>query len=1352
MKYISIVLASLLALTFASCQRDEVDDFGGSGLSGQIQLRFEVQSNDLIDVDTRATEAVESDLQEVYIFLFKENGDPLLDEPMKITDLNMTVTEEYARTYTGQINCGDKVQPNDKVYLYAMANLGTRLSNGIDGAKTAYLQGRTVFMNRLFTSDKLTLEPLGTSVPFTGRASTDGLVTVDQSGRINTYIRLRRPYAKIDFDFHVGNDMILFEPTSYDLCNLPHACAQHYTGEVLAEDVAAGIEYETIADRQFSLTSPMSFGFYMLENLQKAANTVAAYHDRDKKVTDAVTGLNTSEFLNAPKNSTYVVVHGKFTEYSEPADPDNPAVHRDIKYVGDVSYTIHLGDFSKNDFSNFSVERNHWYTYNVTINGVDQIIVEAKDKTETQSGAEGYIIDATESAMIYDLDSHYETVLLRIPLAALDTATGEIAVRDEKGLTMRVTSPYTDDSGGANPGTSNIVRYEDLFDATLADVRDAADGSKPFTFPKTIKLLKDNKAIDVNWIRYVSQNQGNNSVAYSESLTSVRNSMNTYDLILVLGRLLVHIKEDYDKNGLAAFENWENNTKIYKVGGLPAFGFTGKIDLSGNKEDPNNPNYQIYVVREDNRLVAYFTAFVDEYVYDYNPYTNTTLNDPTKPANWPEYTNTIPRVIDLASNPVTSDDGASTYATILYSISQKSIGTPFRTDDPSINAYGFESVDETRPTSSYTYLNNTNGDDLDGLNNYRTILKEFNNGLTFGTSKWYDFVNFSITSNAYTGPRDDKINNMMVREYASFLCLQRNRDKNGNDKIDEEEIEWYLPAINQYMSMWIGAEGVRTTARLFDNNTSDAAANRSQYNLLSHMYTSSGEMKRIYWAIEGASYGQFGGGTDGNHWMSSTHGVRCARNLQFTGDAPSYSSVLEQVSDEDGNTVTVYNLGNLAPEAVRSTASYFRSEYGPHHERQVQNKPAERFQLARKDLEVPEREVATLPVLAAPKISQSDIELRDHTMAASPEVTATITRSRRYYWENYTYTLNVTIADTRDMTYGWTDISTQPASDDDWTVISNKTWSVSQTTTDTHTYYIWGRDAAGNYTAYTSVQLVSTGFGNSSSRTAPVTTQAGDTHQDLYFKMSSLLNPIDMSKYDGGDTDLHLRCGDNTNITYEIAFGNNQSYQEYKFKQGADGAYYTVSPIRSDVNSPIKIRARYTFSKLSETYPSNPVIINKVGDNWVLDETSGQDTQEGSQTSNPTYIFSSDYVATSNNLCNKYYSELRDGSDLGLWRVPNQRELAVLVLRGLGNTTLTANAYYFSRTTFSNTNVGRTLFYYDNMFHIMQLVTDKTVDAASSVAPLSGRIRCVRDREPKAIDKTVSAHDGRYRNGSKRTN
>lgn len=112
-------------------------------------------------------------------------------------------------------------------------------------------------------------------------------------------------------------------------------------------------------------------------------------------------------------------------------------------YSGDVTYYIHLGYFKKSA-DDFTVRRNYHYTYTITVNGVDNIIAEAKaeDSSEIQPGAEGNITHTTDAYLDVRLDSHYETVLLKVKA---DVDAGTYAIRVNSPYSKNVMVKSTDD-------------------------------------------------------------------------------------------------------------------------------------------------------------------------------------------------------------------------------------------------------------------------------------------------------------------------------------------------------------------------------------------------------------------------------------------------------------------------------------------------------------------------------------------------------------------------------------------------------------------------------------------------------------------------------------------------------------------------------------------------------------------------------------------------------------------------------------------------------------------------------------------------------------------------------------------
>lgn len=376
-------------LLFASCQRDaDVVEMN----NGSLQLRFQMLGNASVEV-SRATEAAESDVENVMVYFFNENGSKAID-PIYLNKGALTLTEsgDYTRTYTADVATNTGLA-DGKYYVFAIANIETDMWK-LSEANLDYSTYEN-FVKALISASWL--EPLGAHITMTGHCGSDGSVTVS-GGKLASTIYLKRPYAKATFNFKTGSELIEFTPESYSIYNLPGKASIF---ERNAENAVASNFWKS-EGMAFSTQSPNSFTFYQLEN-QKSGSDIERYHDRA---------------VNAPENSTYVVVKGAYKEYK--LDTDN---NKSLKYTGDVSYKIHLGDFSAangNDYNDFNVLRNTAYTYDVTINGVEKIIVEAKkEEADYENGAEGYIIDASQSKMIYTLDAHYETVQLRIPVDGL---------------------------------------------------------------------------------------------------------------------------------------------------------------------------------------------------------------------------------------------------------------------------------------------------------------------------------------------------------------------------------------------------------------------------------------------------------------------------------------------------------------------------------------------------------------------------------------------------------------------------------------------------------------------------------------------------------------------------------------------------------------------------------------------------------------------------------------------------------------------------------------------------------------------------------------------------------------------
>lgn len=412
-----------------------------------IKMSISAPGQDKIDISTKATEAVESAVEQIAIFFYKAN------------DANaMPIVSEITPTFASNVGSNYKyniVIPaadleemrSGKWYMYAVANYG----KGFFPVDINALKGltRNQFLDYCITKQNNALDILETSVLMSGKYCAAGK-TYDQcdgsldikpgENILDGIIRLRRSVAKITFQFVNGSHTIAgttttahvtFKPESYGLYEYSRSCT------LIERDWKDDIEYKgdfnVTEENRFHNGSDFpivgsKFEFYMPENAQtknvKGKPTGGwTYFNREERNSDGVedpTQEQYNTFKYAPKHGTFVAVKGTISIPEE-------------NYSGDVTYYIHLGNFTRSA-DDFTVRRNYHYTYTIKVNGVDKIIAEAKaeDGSEIQPGAEGNITHTTDAYLDVRLDSHYETVLLKVEA---NVNAGTYAVR--------VNSPYS---------------------------------------------------------------------------------------------------------------------------------------------------------------------------------------------------------------------------------------------------------------------------------------------------------------------------------------------------------------------------------------------------------------------------------------------------------------------------------------------------------------------------------------------------------------------------------------------------------------------------------------------------------------------------------------------------------------------------------------------------------------------------------------------------------------------------------------------------------------------------------------------------------------------------------------------
>lgn len=405
-----------VALLLSSCSEDIFPGGSESNEDVTISLAYsDVSPRDIV-VNSRATDAEERHLENLYIYIFDGNGN-LKGYKGFTSGLDQNTNNDTKATVSGiKTRSGES-------YIYAVANISTGLypvdtSDGtvetnklpinLDEEK-ARAGGYDFTLNQL---KALTFKRSETSIDITsaflmsGAVKEGNPVNITTAGTIagdDNAIRLSRIVSKVKFTIKAADNTTevtrSFKLETYDIKNI--AVDGSLVGKIdgnrknkttnVNDNIGNTVRPNDVEnDAQF-------FEVYLPENLQDAVNNVNTQAKREEDSQSIP-----KEFTNAPAYGTYVMLKGKYEETTSSSTKS-----------ADVTYYVHLGDCTA-DVNNYDVERNCKYTYNITVAGVDKIIVEAKKESGAdQPGAEGVVLEYGATGKNMTLDSHYEYMVMR---------------------------------------------------------------------------------------------------------------------------------------------------------------------------------------------------------------------------------------------------------------------------------------------------------------------------------------------------------------------------------------------------------------------------------------------------------------------------------------------------------------------------------------------------------------------------------------------------------------------------------------------------------------------------------------------------------------------------------------------------------------------------------------------------------------------------------------------------------------------------------------------------------------------------------------------------------------------------
>lgn len=879
-KYLLIAVA-IAAVGLASCMYDDgIDNVRiVEGRPAQVELTFAVENN--VEVTTRAAqdEMYEHLVQNIYVFVFSGNQRVSTDKSFFDSSEIDNYQNKHVDKFTGQshgtITFGALSGSGLTVCAIANINISnTNVTRADIGEETqvdlAKLDAITTYSELQQMSIRLNSGNINRGASFMMTGEVTANLEADRTTTVE--IPLKRADSKITFNVRAENsnyDDFTFIPNSFRVVNAP---LKSYIlprvtegGATLTADMDAATDvtkdFYSIPESQapkFEVVGDNSgsFTFYMYENLKKPKslindNTIAGYALREKE-NKGEDGRNTS-YIYAPDNATYVVITGELSySFEEPyEDPDTHTQTTITKWLmADVEYVVHLGHSGVANVDDYSTLRNHHYTYNVTIKGVNDLIVEvdndndpttANQDNEQRPGAEGEIVMSAQR--VINVDGHY------------DRANIQLTDTEAKELHFAVNTPWESgyDTNGFNVAHSSTVQ-------------------------------------DYKWVKFLINKEV--SVAQNATTFAAYPGEQCYD------------------GGKTA-----TGTAATSAAYGRAVTLRDIRQLSNYlKNDTNRGN----AMSTDGKI--YITVFIDEYLYFYDPtadpmstpantnYKGVTTADAAGLLLWKKSVNQPDRMLHIvkAGEMKYSDDYETSISRSVVTIKQRSIQTFYNVNAESLtSAWGTETINETPRMTPANRTSIPNGAVND--NDYTRAQKLTSNG----TPNWSAVIS-STQQYGFGTSYNDPV----------YACAMRNRDFNGDGKINQQEVQWYLTSLNQMGDLWVGEPCMPSYARLFhldDESGYDGTYNHykngstmGRHYITSYWKSTSSATSQklyVYWAEEygancafdtskGTYYGSPQSG--GKHVVS----VRCVRNLGMPYTSTQMPTDYLQVVDSTPNNAT----------------------------------------------------------------------------------------------------------------------------------------------------------------------------------------------------------------------------------------------------------------------------------------------------------------------------------------------------------------------------------------------------------------------------------------------------------------
>lgn len=877
MKLIYVWLLGLVAILTACADEEIVNGYNiKEGVPVTVNLKFNVAAS---AVESRSAQdaTVEQTVQRLFVIAFKRNGEIS----------GKTYLQSVNTTGSGTVTLDMYSGTGQQIFAVANPNSGVGTLSYEQLEAVTNLDDFKALSSQLRTGNELSVERM--AFLMCGQLED---IAVDTDGNLvgaaSNTINLERVDARITFNVEVdGSEKeytnMTFTPKYYQVENIPQGTyLVPRKNEDYAETMTTGYASMQAAGKEYYFDEAKRenddrsyFEFYLLENRRQPTKRItnrekdASYSEvqnlyalREKraktenKVDETKPGQEyvPGDFVFAPENSTYVTIRGTLSFQ-----------HGTDFYNADVTYTVHLGSTGSDPddeelVNNYDVCRNTHYTYNVTITGVESMRVEVVSDKEERPGVEGDVIKA--GGEVVDLDSHYGR-------AKFSLTRGDI----KAGLSWAISTPF---QRGLKVFDRSNYTKDKREDGTV--VSDATS-----LFSDQVENLQTGLSLnDYRWVQFainqecvlVRDDEGHTNVKVPPSAFAKYPGYAAYSSTNLNNKAPAFGGKGYHYSGSTAI--YSQDVVLYDVNQL-----LNHLFIEANKSEEQGCDLFLKDgrVSYDDDAEVTITAFIDEFVYKYDPTedyykipdTEVTSNELLL---WKKVVNGENRMLHICVEGARySPDGNTSWAESVITFSQRPIYTFYDPDSDVSTAWGTEfknesedaedGTDKNLPATSSALngiaWNKDNNTFDDGRKNTLEVLGQLTN------LKWTDVL---YLNDGDYGRLKDKYKSVW------FACLGRNRDLNGDNIVQLDEIRWYLASVDQLTDIFI-AEAAVPNAKLYSQNAT--STNVPKEHVISSTYntiTASTMSPWIIWAEEGASRGNLGHENENGPYT-----YRCLRNL-----------------------------------------------------------------------------------------------------------------------------------------------------------------------------------------------------------------------------------------------------------------------------------------------------------------------------------------------------------------------------------------------------------------------------------------------------------------------------------------